>query len=167
MLSVFSINTCLNSCSFTSFEQNDTAMSVLVCLLRNAASHVQESLRRPSTKEKFFSFLFELYFFFWARWQITAEKMRRLFSPYLSARSNDSLRHFRVISYSGFYIMYSVYFLTNHKLHTNEMYYIFFLLFIIQPLHTFQPLQGHFQGARSLHLFYIHCCLVYYVIYHK
>ena len=64
MLSVFSINTCLNSCSFTSFEQNDTAMSVLVCLLRNAASHVQESLRRPSTKEKFFSFLFELYFFF-------------------------------------------------------------------------------------------------------
>ena len=29
------------------------------------------------------------------------------------------------------------------------------------PLHMFQPLQGHLQGARNLHLLYIHClCLL-------
>jgi hypothetical protein len=28
-----------------------------------------------------------------------------------------------------------------------------FSLYILQPLHMFQPLQGHPQGARNLHLF--------------
>ena len=40
-----------------------------------------------------------------------------------------------------------------------------FSLFILLPLHKFQPLQGHLQGARNLHLLYKHflCLLLCYI----
>jgi hypothetical protein len=87
------------------------------------------------------------YFFFGARWQITAEKMRRLFSPYLSARSDDSLRHFRVISYSGFYIMYRVYFFNKSQItHQRNVLYFFFTFYYSTPTYV-STLTGSFSGG--------------------
>jgi hypothetical protein len=49
-----------------------------------------------------------------------------------------------------------------HKLYTNEIHYFHFIFFILQPLHTFRPLQGHHQGARKLHSLHIQCfCLLW------
>ena len=40
-----------------------------------------------------------------------------------------------------------------------ELYFVTFLFF--NSLHMFQPLQGHLQGDRNVHLLYIRClCLL-------
>ena len=61
----------------------------------------------------------------------------------------------------NYYIIFTVYFLTNHKFHTNEMDYVFFLTFLFfNPYICFKSYRVIFRGARSLHLLCIHCCLV-------